>query len=240
MKPTERRRFEALERSLDSSSVYVREPRTDAELTEALTNRTAVPADLQQVFDICAADLEIRLIQEGAVRRVNPDYGCGRKILQPFDMAAEILRYPAEDDPGFEIEWRPFEPDIWIRAQDRRSSGGRPLMPFVFTSWAHSHLVAQLVDYDPLALKLRHRLDEWIGGGDPPVDLLRYPEAREYLLLDPINHPAKSCFDIPMLRYPHKDLYFSMQWDRFDEPEDGHVWTTVDSLGRLAIPSLFR
>ena len=38
-----------------------------------------------------------------------------------------------------------------------------------------------------------------------------------------------------MLRYPHKDLYRSMDWDPFDdEPEDGHVWTSV---GRLVIPS---
>jgi hypothetical protein len=37
-----------------------------------------------------------------------------------------------------------------------------------------------------------------------------------------------------MLRYPHKDLYRSMDWDPFDdEPEDGHPWTSVDKCGSV-------
>ena len=110
-------------------------------------------------------------------------------------------------------------------------------MPFAFTMWAHSSMVTYLLDHDPLALEFRRRLDEWFDGGDPPVDLLRYPEPREYVLLDPINHPANNCFDIPMLRQPHKELYYSVQLDRFDDPEDGHWWTSVDTEGRLVIPS---
>lgn len=69
------------------------------------------------------------------------------------------------------------------------------------------------------------------------MNLLSYPDPRVYPLLDPINHPSNNCHDLPLVRYPHRALCFSMNWDRFNEPEDGHLWTRVDSLGRLAIPS---
>jgi hypothetical protein len=152
MKRAERRRFEELERRLVSSSLYARDPRSDAELTETLKDHTAIPSDLQQVYDICAPDLEIRLFQEGTTRRMNPDYGRDRTIIGRFDMAAELLRYPADVESGITLEWQPFEPDIWVASEGRRSSHSRPLMPFVFVKWTHSYLVEQLVDHDPMAL----------------------------------------------------------------------------------------
>ena len=235
MRAGDRRRLEGVERSLASSSVYAPETLTDAQLIEALTNRTATTGDLKQVFDICAPDLEIRLFQEGAKRRADPGYRRDRKSFQPFDEAAELLRYRADEELGFKPERKlPFEPEVWLEPEGGRSTRGRPRMPFVFTIWAHSVLVTQLLDHDPLALKLRQRLDDWINEGTPPVDLLRYPEPRVYLLLNPINHPANNCFDIQMLRYPHKDLYRSMDWDPFDdEPEDGNPWTSVDKCGSV-------
>ncbi len=238
MRAGDRRRFEVVERSLVGTSIYAPESLTDTQLIDALTNRTATPADMKQVYDICAPDLEIPLFQEGTRRRVDPDYGRERKSRQPFDEAAELLRYRADEEVGFELKRKqPFEPEIWLGSEGGHGTVGRLRMPFVFTIWAHSALVMQLLDHDPLALGLRRRLDEWFDGGNRPVDFLRYPEPRVYPLLNPINHPANNCFDIPMLRFPHKDLYDSMDWDPFDdEPEDGHLWTRVDSLGRRVVP----
>jgi hypothetical protein len=195
---------------------------------------------MKQVYDICAPDLEIRLFQDGAKRRVYPDYARGRPILQPFDTAAELLRYRADEEPGFRLEWQPFEPDKWLGPEGPHGTRGQALLRFVFPWWAHSALVAQLLDHDPLARGFRRRLDEWFDGGDPPVNLLRYPEPREYLLLNPINHMANNCFDIPMLRYPHKELNFRMDFHPFDDPPDeGLLWTEVDSLDRWVTPSKF-
>ena len=43
--------------------------------------------------------------------------------------------------------------------------------------------------------------------------------------------------DIGMLRYPHKELYFSLGFYPFDDaPDEGLLWTEVDSLDRLVIP----
>jgi hypothetical protein len=64
MRAGDRRRLEGVERSLASSSVYAPEPLSDAQLIEALTNGTATPAHMKQIYDICAPDLEIRLFQE--------------------------------------------------------------------------------------------------------------------------------------------------------------------------------
>jgi hypothetical protein len=238
MRAGDRRRLESFERSVASSSVYAPETLTDAQLIDALANRNATPADIKQVYDICAQDLEIRLFQEATRRRANRDYRRNRKSFQPFDEAAELLRYRADEELGFELGRKPpFEPDMWLQPDGGRG-GGRPRIPFVFTIWAHSALVANLLDHDPMALRLRRRLDAWFDGGDRPVDFLRYPEPREYQLLNPINHPARNCFDIQMLRFPHRDLYLAMGWDPFDDaPEDGHLWTSVDSLGRSVITS---
>jgi hypothetical protein len=239
MRAGDRRRLEGVERSLASSSVYVSQHQSDAALIEALTNRTATPADIGQVFDISATDLEIRLFQEGAKRRANPPYGQNRKSFLPFDKAAELLSYRADEELGFEPEGTlPFGPEVWLEPGGQTGARGGSFMPFAFTIWSHSELVAHILDHDPFALAFRRRLDEWFDGGEPPADFLRYPEPREYLLLNPINHPAKNCFDIPMLRFPHKELCRSMDWNPLgDEPEDGHVWTSVDSLGRLVIAS---
>jgi hypothetical protein len=239
VRTAQRRRFAQIERQLVGSSIYVLEDLSDAELIEALCARTATPAHLKQIYDICAPDLELRLFQDGALRRIDPQYRRDCEHFMPFDTAAELLRYRTDEEPGFRIEWQPYQPEIWLEAENRRSARSGSLSPFVFPWWTHSALLMLLLNSDPLALDYRRRLDEWFDGGNPPVDLLRYPEPREYLLLDPINHPANNCFDIQMLRYPHKDLYFSMAWDRFNEPEDGHVWTTLDTLGRLVIPSPF-
>jgi hypothetical protein len=237
MRAGDRRRLEGVERSLASSSVYVPQGLSDAALIDALTNRLATPADIKQIYDICAPDLEIRLFQEGAKRRADPGYRRDRKSFQPFDEAAELLRYRADEEVGFKLELKqPFEPDVWLEPGGARGTRGRPVIPFVSTIWTHSELVAHLLDHDPLALAFRRRLDKWFEGGEPPVDFLSYPEPGEYLLLNPINHPANNCFDIQMLRYPHKELFRSMDWDD-DEPEEGLLWTRVDSLGRFAIPS---
>ena len=80
MRAGDRRRLESVERSIASSSVYAPETLADAQLIDALTNRTATPADMKQVYDICAPDLEIRLFQEGATatRRILTTGGIGR------------------------------------------------------------------------------------------------------------------------------------------------------------------
>jgi hypothetical protein len=251
-----RRRLEGLERSLARSSVYAPEPFSDAQLIQAMKDGTATLAQMKQVYDICAPDLEIRLFQEAKRLRDFPDFPAphpSRKDTLRFGWAAQILRYRADEDPGFELHFVDFEPQPWLETPEGRRFPLHGPDPFYFSIWARAALLASLLDHDPLALEFRRRLDEWCDGGDPPVDLLRYPEPREYLLLHPIGPYAYNCLDIEMLRFPHKELYESMDWDgfgcmswrrfdymsedRFDEPNDGLVWTRVDTMGRRGVPS---
>ena len=155
-------------------------------------------------------------------------------------MAAEILRFRADEEPGFELDWLGIEPHPWIETTEgRRFPAREPYNPPYFSMWARAVLLAWLLDRDPLALEFRRRLDEWCDGGNPPVDLLRYPEPREYLLLEPIRSGnGANATDIEMLRHPHQVLHRSMDWDPFDdEPDDGLWWTKVDSPGRRVISS---
>ena len=68
------------------------------------------------------------------------------------------------------------------------------------------------------------------------MDLLRYPEPRQYRLLDPLRPIRLNGLDMEMLRYPRKELYYSMDWYRDDDPDPGLLWTSVDTLVRLVIP----
>ena len=125
MRAGDRRRIKGVERSLASSSVYASEPLTDAQLIEALTTRTATPGDMKQLYDICAPDLEIRLFQEGAKRRADPGYRRDRKSFQPFDEAAELLRYRADEELGFKLGHKPpFEPEMWLEPEGGRRGVG--------------------------------------------------------------------------------------------------------------------
>ena len=111
MRAGDHRRLDRLERSLTTLGVYALEPLSDEQLIQAMTNRTATPAHMKRVYDICAPDLEIRLFQEGTKRRAYPEYAREMRLLQPFDEAAELLRYRVDEEPGFKLEWKPFEPD---------------------------------------------------------------------------------------------------------------------------------
>jgi hypothetical protein len=239
MRAGDRRRLEGLEGSLARSRIYAPEPLSDAQLIEAMKDGTATPAHMKQLYDICALDLEIRLFQEAKRSRDFPNFPRVRSTTQRFGMAAQILRYRADEEPGFELDWLPIEPHPWLETSDgQRFFHREPHNPFYFSIWARAVLLAWLLDHDPLALEFRRRLDEWCDRGNPPVDLLRYPEPREYLLLSPIRPTGSNALDIEMLRHPHKKLYRSMDWDPFDdEPDEGLLWTRVDSLGRWAISS---
>ena len=106
-----------------------------------------------------------------------------------------------------------------LTAGSRPRAGLDDTTPSFFSRWARSALVELLLDHDPLALEFRRRLDAWCDGGDPPVDLLRYPEPRQYRLLDPLRPIRLNGLDMEMLRYPHKELYYSMDWYRDDDPD---------------------
>ena len=173
MRAGERRRLDGLERSLASSSAYALEPLSDVQLIEALKNGTATPAHMKQIYDSCAQDLEIGLFQEAKRWRDGPDpppreRGTSEWLMPwRFAMAAEMLWFRADEEPGFKLEWLAFEPHRWLAAEDRPG----PHHPFFFSMWARSALVELLLDHDPLALEFRRRLDAWCDGGDPPVDL---------------------------------------------------------------------
>ena len=233
MRAVDHRRLDKLERSLARSSVYALEPLSDEQLILALENGTATPAHMKQIYDICAPDLEIALFQEAKRWRDFPDVPRGdRADTQRFALAAAMLWFRADEEPGFKLDWLAFEPDAWLPTEGRRG----PHHPLFFSRWARSALVELLLDHDPLALEFRRRLDAWCDGGDPPVDLLRYPEPRQYRLLDPLRPIRCNGLDMEMLRYPHKELYYSMDWYRDDDPDPGLLWTSVDTLGRLVIP----
>jgi len=66
----------------------------------------------------------------------------------------------------------------------------------------------------------------------------RYPEPRQYLLLEPLAPTGTGISDIELLRFPHQELYVSMEnYKRYEWPDDGLEWTTVDSQGRWVIQS---
>jgi hypothetical protein len=237
MKPAERRRFEQLERSLDSCSAHTLEPLSDAELTEALRTGRATPVHIKQVYDICATDLEIRIFQEATRRRNFPEFRRGWTI-QRFGTAAEVLSYRADEKLDFELEWLAYQPELWPEPEGRRSSPAGREGHHLFSWWARSLLSWHVLHHDHLALELRQRLDEWYDGGNPPVDFSRYPEPRQYLLLEPLAPKGTGISDIELLRLPHQELYVSMEnYARNEWPDDGLEWTTVDSLGRLVIQS---
>jgi hypothetical protein len=215
--------------------VDVRQTGAGPQLIEAMKAGTATLAHMKQVHDLCAPDLEVRLFMVAKAMRDFPDSLAphpSRKDTLRFAMAAQILRYRADEDPGFELHFVDFEPQPWYESRDgRRFPLHGPTNLFYFSVWARTALLASLLDHDPLALEFRRRLDEWCDGGDPPVDFRRYPESRVYLLLHPIAPHGYNCLDIEMLRYPHQKLYDSMDWDGFDlmpwdgfeEPEEGHL-----------------
>jgi len=111
MRASDLRRLESVERSLDSSSIDALEPFTPTQLVEAWRNRTATPLHMRQIYEIRKRDMEIKALQEGIKRRVDLDFGRGREIVWPFDVLAELLRYRSDQDPGFNLEWRPYDPD---------------------------------------------------------------------------------------------------------------------------------
>ncbi len=174
MRASDLRRFESMERSLDSSSIDALEPFTPTQLVAAWKNRTATPLHMRQIYEIGKRDMEIAAFQEGIKRRVDLDLGRGRKIVWPFDVLAELLRYRSDQDPGFNLEWRPYDPNRWKETEPRSCSIEPPLVWFEFTMWADSALVEHLVDHDPLALEFRRRLDNGFDGWNPPVDFSRY------------------------------------------------------------------
>jgi hypothetical protein len=235
MRTGDLRRLEGVERSLTSSSLYVPDSLSDAQLIEALENGTATPAHMKQIYDICAPHLEVGLFREAKRWRDIPDVPrADRADTQRFAMAAEMLWFRADEEPGFRLEWLAFEPHRWLATEGRPGSHH----PFFFSMWARSALVELLLDHDPLALESRRRLDAWCDGGDPPVDLLRYPDPRQYRLLNPISSDVSLSLDIQMLRYPHKKLCGSLGFYPFDDPSDeGLLWTEVDTFDRMVIPS---
>ena len=185
---------------------------------------------------------EIQLFLEAKKVRDVPnhrDFTPTRPDTLRFATAAVLLGYRADEEVGFELDWLGIEPDPWLEAPDgQRFFHREPHDPFHFSIWARAVLLAFLFDHDPLALAFRRRLDEWCDGGDPPVELLRYPEPRVYRLINPIGPYLCNGLDIEMERYPHKELYFKLGFYPFDDPpDDGLWWTEVDSLGRLVIPS---
>ena len=165
MRAGDRRRLDGLEQSLASSSVYALEPLSDAQLIEALENGTATPLHMKQIYDICAQDLEIGLFNEAKRWRDIPDSPRGvRADPQRFALAAEMLWFRADEEPGFKLEWLAFEPHRWLDAEGRR-----PHNPLFFSMWARSALVELLLDHDPLGLEFRRRLDAWCDGGFPQL-----------------------------------------------------------------------
>jgi hypothetical protein len=91
---------------------------------------------------------------------------------------------------------------------------------------------------DDGGLRLRQDIDDWMDGGDAPIDVDRYPEERIYWLLLPIDGDPALMFDARILRLPDAELFRRIGnypcWETpesWDDPDGGHLWTPVDNTG---------
>lgn len=215
-----RRRLARLESSLNGLSV---EMWGEDELISAMRDSKVTPPQMAQVFVLVEEDIRTQAVLSAAERRLG--YSLeerprtpGRPVM-PFDQVIEMLRWQAEDPVEGLFTPVSYDPEVWV--DRKRFSWGQR---FGSVWWARSFLLERLLGADG-GRSLREAFDRWWEGGDPPLDIGRYPHESVYWLLEPIDTTA-SFLDYRMLRIPTKELYDRIgTYDRFDDWEDGHYWT---------------
>jgi hypothetical protein len=106
-----------------------------------------------------------------------------------------------------------------------------------FKAWARTFLMDRLLGPDG-GLALRAEIDEWLEGGEPVIDVDRYPHESVYWLVLPIDGNTRTMFDARMLRLPTAELYERIgifpnfgEPECWDIPEGRHLWTPEDTTG---------
>jgi hypothetical protein len=219
-----RRRINRLEDALANLS-----PATSGinALVTPLKPSTTTPSQMEQVWAIAGDDIAAQVIRLAWHRR---------HFYDAVTRAIEILSNPA--DKALElsrISAPPYDPEGWKNQQVARRQ--QSYVPNGFKAWARTYLMTRLLG-DDSGLALRHQMDEWFEGGDPLIDMDRFPHESIYDLLLPIDGDPALLFDARMLRLPHAELFRRIKdypcWEApesWDDPEGGHLWTPVDITG---------
>jgi hypothetical protein len=202
------------------------------ELTAALKACTATPVQLERISAIAGEDIRNQLVRLARHQRRFKEEGSAIRrdtLLHPMDRAVEILGYRADQSLELPPQFVPtYDPEAW--AHPMRYRGTSRYAPGCFEIWSRTFLVSRVLGDDD-GLTMRHEIDRWMDGGEPPIDGDRYPEARVYRLLGPIETPEVQ-LDARMLRLPTRELFREIgNYDCWDPPEDGQQWTTVDITG---------
>lgn len=223
-----RRRLEKLESSLARFAPGTWAPQ---ELVAAMETGSATPMQLEQVWSIAKVDIRTQIIRIARNRWLY--YRAGGTsgydpTFKPVSRAIETLSHPADVRLDMKPQWvPPYDPEVWSNALGARLHPG--YVPPGFIDWARVFLMKRLLGPDG-GLGLRQQIGEWIEGGDPPIDVDRFPHESIYWLIDPIDGDPSLLFDARMLRLPTTDLFHRIgNYPSFWGP--GQDWTPVDFTG---------
>jgi hypothetical protein len=215
------------------------EPSTNDELIAALEAYAATPIQMEQIWAIAQEDIRSQVIRVARERRLFYDAGGSYKsdvTLAPVTRTIEILSHRADEPLDLALEDEP----LYFHKASSDESGAKRIrrhVPSAFKTWARTVLMTKLLGNDG-GMGLRGDIDEWMDGGDPPIDVDRYPHEDIYHLVLPIDGDPALMFDARMLRLPHAELYKRIGnypcWEApesWDSPDGGQMWTPVDITG---------
>jgi len=209
------------------------------ELMAALQSGTATPLQMEKIWAIAKEDIRTQIIRVAGNRRLFHEQGGKSErnmMFAPADRAIEILSHPACVDFASPPQFVPkYDPEAWSNPMKyrgtHRHAGGNARI------WARTYLMKRLLGDDE-GLLLRHEIDDWMDGGDAPIDVDRYPHESIYWLINPIDGDPRIMRDARVLRLPDSELFRRIGnypcWDTadpWDNPEDGQPWTAVDITG---------
>jgi hypothetical protein len=222
------RRLSRLESSLDRLAP---DTWSHDELIAALEAGTATPMQMEQVWSTAKEDIRSQVIRVARNRWLfyqgGGEYDSG-VTFSPVTRAIETLSYPAEVTLDMKPQWvPPYDPEAWADPLEARRNHRH--VPDGFRRWARVFLMKRLLGEDG-GLGLRQEIGRWIDGGDPPIDVDRFPHESVYWLVLPIDGDPSLMFDARMLRLPTVDLWWRIgNYPSFDPPGQG--WTPVDISG---------
>lgn len=204
---------------------------TNEELIAALQSCSATPMQMEQIWTIAGDVIRAQIIRLAGYRRIyyqaggTPEWGV---TYSPVIRTIETLSYPADVQIDMAPAWvPPYDPEAW--ADDEKARQNNRYVPFGFRDWARTYLMDRLLGEDG-GLSLRQEIGHWIEGGDPPIDVDRFPDVSVYHLLLPIDGDPGLLFDARMLPLPTVDLWWQIgNYPSFEPPEPD--WVPVDISG---------
>jgi hypothetical protein len=209
------------------------------ERVAALKSSAATPSQMEHLWSLAGDDIGAQVVRLAWYCRQFYEAGGtfeGGADSAPVTRAIEILSHRADEPLDLSPYFvPPYDPEAWRDPVAAR--GNKRYVPHGFKAWARTYLMTRLLGNDG-GLALRHQIDEWLEGGDPPVDVDRYPHESVYQLVLPIDGDTRPMFDARMLRLPTADLHERIETfpnfdvpECWDTPEGRHLWTPVDNTG---------